>query len=183
MTRQSAEYRAYPWSAGSSEPMTGKARSTTWDGEDVEVTGECTPTMLQSTYTADYDPNHKTCFPDLCGSGRESGQYLRAASGQSVKPGPGGRRFLGTSSASVSVAAPTTGPSARRASARQRVWEKVETRARFHPPRRKLKPWKRSGRTPNAPSGGWMSTRTPSRRDPPGPGRNDLENMNRPDHP
>ena len=49
-----------------------------------------------------------------------------------MKPGPGGRVSLGTTSASVSLAAPTTGPSARRASARQRVWEKVETRARFH---------------------------------------------------
>ena len=65
-------------------------------------------------------------------SGRESGHYLRPASGRSVKPGPGGRVSLGTTSASVSLAAPTTGPSARRASARQRVWEKVETRARFH---------------------------------------------------
>lgn len=49
-----------------------------------------------------------------------------------MKPGPGGRAKLGTSSALASLAAPTTGPSARRARARQRVWEKVETRARFH---------------------------------------------------
>ncbi len=60
-------------------------------------------------------------------SGRECGHYLRPVSGQSVTPGPGGRAILGTTSAKFSLVAPTTGPSARLASAGQRVWEKVET--------------------------------------------------------